>query len=65
MYKTMQSVLQKELEEIKSSGLFKQERIISSPQGADIIANGKPVVNFCFCNIYLSECSLTISIIKA
>ncbi|MCX6290678.1 MAG: glycine C-acetyltransferase [Bacteroidetes bacterium] len=52
MYKTLQPVLAKELEEIKSAGLYKQERIISSPQGADIIANGKPVINFC-ANNYL------------
>ncbi|MBP6334807.1 MAG: glycine C-acetyltransferase [Bacteroidia bacterium] len=52
MYKTLQSVLQKELEEIKAAGLFKTERVITSPQGADIIANGKPVVNFC-ANNYL------------
>ena len=52
MYATLQSVLQKELEEIKTAGLFKTERIISSPQGADIIANGKQVINFC-ANNYL------------
>ncbi len=52
MDKTLQPVLQKEIEEIKSAGLYKQERIISSPQGADIIANGKPVINFC-ANNYL------------
>ena len=52
MYATLQSVLQKELEEIKSAGLYKTERIISSPQSADIIANGKPVINFC-ANNYL------------
>jgi glycine C-acetyltransferase len=32
MYTTLQPVLQKELEEIKTAGLFKQERIISSPR---------------------------------
>jgi glycine C-acetyltransferase len=52
MYDTLKPVLQTELEEIKSAGLYKQERIISSPQGADIIANGKPVINFC-ANNYL------------
>src|SRR5947199_6929267 len=52
MYKTLQPALQKELEEIKSGGLYKQERIISSPQGAEIIANGKKVLNFC-ANNYL------------
>lgn len=36
-----------ELDEIKSAGLFKNERIISSEQGAEIIVNGKTVLNFC------------------
>lgn len=42
----------KEVEEIKSSGLYKTERIIESPQGAEIIVNGKTVLNFC-ANNYL------------
>lgn len=41
-----------EIEEIKSAGLFKTERIITSPQGAEIIVNGKTVLNFC-ANNYL------------
>jgi len=41
-----------ELEEIKASGLFKNERIITSGQGAEIIVNGKTVLNFC-ANNYL------------
>src|SRR5215470_8045568 len=41
-----------EVEEIKSSGLYKTERIISSPQGAEIVVNGKTVLNFC-ANNYL------------
>jgi glycine C-acetyltransferase len=41
-----------ELEEIKENGLFKQERVISSEQGAEIIVNGKTVLNFC-ANNYL------------
>ena len=41
-----------ELEEIKASGLFKNERIIESPQGAEIMVNGKRVLNFC-ANNYL------------
>jgi glycine C-acetyltransferase len=45
-------LLPKILEEIKSAGLFKTERIISSPQGAEIIVNGKTVLNFC-ANNYL------------
>lgn len=41
-----------ELEEIKASGLYKTERIIESPQGAEIVVNGKTVLNFC-ANNYL------------
>lgn len=41
-----------ELEEIKQAGLFKEERIITSEQGAEIEVNGKKVLNFC-ANNYL------------
>ena len=41
-----------EVEEIKTAGLFKTERIISSEQSAEIIVNGKTVLNFC-ANNYL------------
>lgn len=41
-----------EVEEIKAAGLFKTERIITSPQGAEITVNGKKVLNFC-ANNYL------------
>lgn len=41
-----------ELEEIKTAGLFKSERIITSEQGAEIVVNGKKVLNFC-ANNYL------------
>lgn len=44
--------LQNELQEIKDSGLFKNERIIASEQGAEITVNGKKVLNFC-ANNYL------------
>jgi glycine C-acetyltransferase len=46
------SRLSAELEEIRSNGLFKTERIIESPQGAEIIVNGRKVLNFC-ANNYL------------
>ncbi len=42
----------KELEEIKSAGLYKTERIITSEQGAEIEVDGKMVLNFC-ANNYL------------
>ena len=41
-----------ELQEIEAAGLFKKERIIESPQGAEILVNGKTVLNFC-ANNYL------------
>jgi glycine C-acetyltransferase len=41
-----------EIQEIKNSGLYKTERIITSPQGAEIIVNGRTVLNFC-ANNYL------------
>lgn len=44
--------LASELEEIKTAGLYKTERIIESPQGAEIVVNGKKVLNFC-ANNYL------------
>src|SRR6185436_16497484 len=45
--------LQQTLTGIESSGLFKRERIISTPQGAHIrTVDGKPVLNFC-ANNYL------------
>ena len=42
----------KEVEEIKAVGLYKTERIITSPQGAEIKVGGKTVLNFC-ANNYL------------
>jgi glycine C-acetyltransferase len=41
-----------ELDSIREAGLFKQERIIKSTQGAEILVNGKKVLNFC-ANNYL------------
>jgi glycine C-acetyltransferase len=41
-----------EVEEIRTSGLYKTERIISSPQDAEITVNNKTVLNFC-ANNYL------------
>jgi glycine C-acetyltransferase len=41
-----------QLDEIKGAGLFKNERIITSEQGAEIIVNGRKVLNFC-ANNYL------------
>lgn len=44
--------IQNELQEIKDAGLFKQERVIASEQGAEITVNGRTVLNFC-ANNYL------------
>ncbi|MEQ9300822.1 MAG: glycine C-acetyltransferase [Cyclobacteriaceae bacterium] len=53
MYTTTQKRLLKEIEEITEAGLFKQERIITTPQGADIKTDdGREVINFC-ANNYL------------
>ncbi len=53
MYKKLQPVLQKELQSIREAGLYKKERVIITPQGADIkTSDGKEVVNFC-ANNYL------------
>jgi glycine C-acetyltransferase len=52
MYSQFKPVLEKELNSIQEAGLFKKERIITTPQGADIKTNGKPVINFC-ANNYL------------
>lgn len=37
----------KEIDDIKTSGLYKTERVIDSVQGANITVNGKSVLNFC------------------
>ncbi|WP_027127626.1 glycine C-acetyltransferase [Gelidibacter mesophilus] len=53
MYGKIQQHLQKELEDIKEAGLYKEERIITSPQGAEItLSTGETVLNFC-ANNYL------------
>ncbi|MBL1409613.1 glycine C-acetyltransferase [Sphingobacterium faecale] len=53
MYKTLKPALEKELAAIKEAGLYKEERIIVTPQGADIrVSTGQEVVNFC-ANNYL------------
>lgn len=44
--------LQQELEEIQTAGLYKNERIITSEQGAEITVGGKTVINLC-ANNYL------------
>ena len=52
MYGKIQQFLQSELQTIEDNGIFKKERIITSPQGAEITVNGETVLNFC-ANNYL------------
>ena len=52
MYGKIKEYLQSELQTIEDNGIFKKERIITSPQGAEITVNGKTVLNFC-ANNYL------------
>lgn len=53
MYGKIQQHLQAELQAIEDNGIFKKERIITSPQGAEItISTGEKVLNFC-ANNYL------------
>ena len=53
MYGKIKNDLQQELDKIQIEGLYKEERIIASPQGAEIaLKDGKKVLNFC-ANNYL------------
>ena len=52
MYGKIKEHLQSELQTIEDNGIFKKERIITSPQGAEITVNGETVLNFC-ANNYL------------
>src|SRR5690606_8040579 len=53
MYGSIKEHLQKEIKQIKEDGLYKKERIITSPQDAVIkISTGQEVINFC-ANNYL------------
>ncbi len=52
MYGKMKEVLSAELQNLKDQKLYKDERIIESEQGAEIVVRGKKVLNFC-ANNYL------------
>ena len=53
MYGKLQQQLQKDLNNIKEEGLYKDERVIMNPQGALIkVSTGEEVLNFC-ANNYL------------
>jgi glycine C-acetyltransferase len=53
MYGNYKNFIEKELQAIQDAGLYKRERVITSPQGADIkVSTGAEVINFC-ANNYL------------
>lgn len=53
MYDALKPILEKEIKDIKDAGLFKSERVITTPQDAVIkTTDGKEVINFC-ANNYL------------
>src|SRR5258705_3746760 len=53
MYTTVKSQLQAELQAIRDAGLYKDERVLASPQGAAVkLADGREVLVFC-ANNYL------------
>src|ERR1700749_3319444 len=52
MYNTLREQLEQELYDLEQLGLYKNERVITSAQGAEIKVNGKTVLNFC-ANNYL------------
>ena len=53
MYGKIKDHLQKELADVDAAGLFKRERIITTPQGADVkVSSGEDVIIMC-ANNYL------------
>jgi glycine C-acetyltransferase len=52
MYEPFVKRVSVQLDEIREAGLFKTERVIASSQGAEIVVNGRKVLNFC-ANNYL------------
>src|SRR5437870_9887297 len=52
MFSQARDLYARTLEEIRAAGLYKEERVLESPQGAQITVNGRRVLNFC-ANNYL------------
>ena len=52
MYEHARDVFRSTLEEIRAAGTWKEERVLQSPQGAEIEVGGRRVLNFC-ANNYL------------
>lgn len=47
MYRDLQPILEQELAAIHEAGLYKEERVLQSPQGREITVKGQKVLNFC------------------
>ena len=52
MYGKLGEVLRAELDQVRAQGLYKEERVLQGPQGAEIAVGGRKVLNFC-ANNYL------------
>ncbi|HZZ85871.1 MAG TPA: glycine C-acetyltransferase [Anaeromyxobacteraceae bacterium] len=52
MYDDAAGIFRAQLEAVRAAGTFKEERVLASPQGAEILVNGRRVLNFC-ANNYL------------
>ena len=47
MYTSVQKDLQKTLDDIRTAGLYKRERLLDSPQASHVLSNKKDLINFC------------------
>jgi glycine C-acetyltransferase len=56
-YTKMEALLEEQFQESKGTGLFKEERIITTGQGADIDTSRGPSINFC-ANNYLGRSTI-------
>ena len=56
MYGKLGEVLRGELDALRTQGLYKEERVLESPQGAEVTVGGRSVLNFC-ANNYLGLAS--------
>ena len=62
MYGNFKNHLQAQITEIEENGLFKKERVITTPQGASVKVNNQEVIIFC-ANKYLCVHTLEIKVI--
>ena len=56
MHASLVGQLRRELDALREQGLFKEERVLQGPQGAEILVGGRRVLNFC-ANNYLGLAS--------